>query len=497
MYQSVIGLEVHVQLKTKSKMFCSCPVEFGAPPNTNICPICTGQPGVLPVANKKAIELSLKTAQALNCKVNRRAIFVRKNYFYPDLPKNYQISQYEQPFAIDGSLEIELKDGKKKSISIKRVHLEEDTGKLLHAIGSTELNYSLVDFNRAGTPLLEIVSEPQLYSPEEAYIYLHTLKTLLQYIDVSDCDMEKGSFRCDANVSVSPPGFPLGTKTEIKNMNSFKSVTNALTYEINRQSEVLNSGEKIIQETRLWNEKNGITESMRYKEEAHDYRYFPEPDLLPFEFSDEFLDKIKSTIPLLPKERKEKFIKDYALSDYDAGILTSDKKLADYYELGIAHHENSQQMKQKQSPGLPPAAILKFAKPFANWVIVELLGRLNAKDITIDGSPVSAERLAALVEFIIEQKISNNIAKDVLDEMFATGKGAEEIIAEKGLLQIVDAEVIEKIIDEVIKENAKAVGEYKSGKKQVFGALVGAVMKKTSGRANPEIVNKILKSKLG
>jgi len=481
-FQPVIGLEVHVQLKTKSKMFCGCSTEFGAPPNSNICPVCTGQPGVLPVPNKKAIEMAIKTALALNCKINNFSVFARKNYFYPDLPKNYQISQYEQPFAEDGSLEIETKYAK-KTIRIKRVHLEEDTGKLLHAIGSRELEYSLIDFNRSGVPLLEIVSQPDINSEEEAYIYLLTLKNILQYIDVSDCDMEKGSLRCDANVSVRYPDGPLGTKTEIKNMNSFKAVKSALEYEIKRQIEILKENKKVVQETRLWDDKLGITQSMRSKEEAHDYRYFPEPDLVPIELDKKFLDEIKKTIPMLPAQRKEKFIKDYGLSEYDSKVLTSQKELADYFEKCL-------------SILTPQYNTSSVAKPLSNWITTELLGKLNIENKDITQSPVSPENLANLIKLILDETISGKIAKSVFDEMFKTGKNPGDIVKEKNLMQITDEKEINKLVDLAIEENPKIVQEYLSGKTQAFGALVGYIMKKSSGKANPKLVNEILKKKL-
>lgn len=489
-YQPVIGLEVHVQLKTNSKMFCSCPTVFGAIPNTNICPVCTGQPGVLPVANRKAVELSIKTALALGCTINNLSIFARKNYFYPDLPKNYQISQYESPFGMDGVLEIDI-HGKAKKIRIKRVHLEEDTGKLLHSIGSTELDYSLIDFNRSGLPLLEIVTEPDITSPEEAWSYLTGLRNLLRYIDVSDCDMEKGSFRCDANISVRDSAMAdtgkLGIKTEIKNLNSFKAVKDALGYEINRQVKQLKAGKEVVQETLLWNDRQGRTESMRTKESAHDYRYFPEPDLPPFEFSGNLLEKLKGELPELPHQRKKRFISEYLLTDYDADVLTSAKGLADYFESGVNAAKDS----------VPPDASLKFAKPFANWVNTELTGRLNARGQTIEGCSVSAGYLARLVVMVCEEKISNNIAKQVLDDMFETGRKPEEIIREKGLTQISDEKEISGLIDKVIEENPIPVEEYRGGKKQALGALVGAVMKKSGGRANPQMVNRILRTKLG
>ncbi|MBU2614984.1 MAG: Asp-tRNA(Asn)/Glu-tRNA(Gln) amidotransferase subunit GatB [Elusimicrobia bacterium] len=474
MYKPVIGLEVHVQLKTKSKMFCGCSTEFGSQPNTNICPVCSGQPGVLPVANKKAIEFSLKTALALGCKINYFSIFARKNYFYPDLPKDYQITQYEEPFGYDGFVEI----GAKK-IRVKRVHQEEDTGKLLHAIGSRELDYSLVDFNRCGIPLMEIVSEPDMYSPEEAYAYLSTLKTILQYLEISDCDMEKGSLRCDANVSVmKADADELGTKTEIKNMNSFKAVREALDYEIKRQIQVLQDGGKIVQETRLWDDTRGLTDTMRSKEQAHDYRYFPEPDLPPFEFSKQCIEELRKTIPELPEVRKQRFIKDFCLSVYDADVLTKDKPLAQYYEKALSF--------------VNPSA----GKILANWITTELLGRLNSENLNISQAPVSCENMAELVKLIENNTISGKIAKTVFAEMFTSGKMPSVIVKEKNLVQITDETEIKKIVEQVISENQKAADEYKAGKKQALGSLVGAVMKKTGGKANPHTVNKLLQELL-
>jgi len=480
--QPKIGLEVHVQLKTNTKLFCGCSTEFGSPPNSNICPVCTGQPGVLPVLNKKAIELSLKASLALNCKINNKSIFARKNYFYPDLPKNYQISQYEFPLAENGFIMISDKDNNQKKIRIKRVHLEEDAGKLLHTIGSEKLDCSLVDFNRTGIPLLEIVSQPDINSPLEAYDYLIVLKQILQYIDVSDCDMEKGMLRCDVNISILQDG-KLGIKTELKNMNSFKAIKEALEYEISRQITLINSGKKIVQQTLLWNPDKGITEVMRTKEEAHDYRYFPEPDLLPLEIDDTFIENIKKDIPELPYNRKHRLMKDYGLNEYDAGVITSDKKLADYYEntIEILKKEISQQQ------------LKEYSKLVSNWLTTELLGRLNDKNKTIDDSPVSFQNLAKLILLIKKTIISTKIAKTVFDEMFSSSKDPELIIKEKGLVQITDQSLIENIIQDVLKENQKIIQDYKSGKEKALGAIIGAVMKKTHGKANPKLVNEKLK----
>jgi aspartyl-tRNA(Asn)/glutamyl-tRNA(Gln) amidotransferase subunit B len=482
-YETVIGLEVHAQLKTDSKIFCGCSTEFGAPPNTNICPVCTGQPGVLPVLNGKAVDFIVKTGLALGCAVNKRSVFARKQYFYPDLPKNYQISQYELPVCGKGSLEITA-DGAKKKIGITRIHLEEDAGKLLHAIGNRELDYSLVDLNRTGVPLMEIVSEPDMRTPEEAYQYLSSLKTILEYLGVSDCDMEEGKFRCDANVSIRPAGQKeFGVKAEIKNMNSLKGVKDALEYEIKRQTETLETGGKIVQETRLYDAAKGTTHSMRSKEEAHDYRYFPEPDLVPLELSDDFVDNIRKELPELAGNRTGRLISELGLSEYDAGVITSDKALADFYEKALAAASKAGDLK--------PAA-----KPVANWLLNELLGRLNAEGKTIGNSPVTAENLGRLVAAVLDNTISGKIAKTVFDEMVISGGKPADIIKEKGLVQITDESAIGKFCDDAIAENPKAVAEYKAGNERAAGSLVGAVMKKSQGKANPQIVNKLLKEKL-
>lgn len=481
-YEVVIGLEVHAQLKTESKIFCSCPTEFGSGPNTNICPVCTGQPGVLPVLNEKTVQYIVKTGLALGCKINPHSIFARKQYFYPDLPKNYQVSQYELPVCEHGALEISA-DGQKKTIGITRIHLEEDAGKLLHAIGSRQLDYSLVDLNRTGVPLMEIVSEADMRTPEEAYQYLATLKSIVEYLGVSDCDMEEGKFRCDANISIRPFGQKeYGTKAEIKNMNTLSGVREALAYEIERQTEVVSSGGKIVQETRLWNADSGTTHSMRSKEEAHDYRYFPEPDLVPLELGPDFIENIRKQLPELPKQRRERFITEFLLSEYDADVITSDKALADYYETAL---KAIPEKYKKESPKLT-----------ANWLANDLVGMLKKEKKSINESPVSAENLGKLATLILDATISGKIAKTVFEEMFAAGKAPEAIVKEKGLVQITDESAIAKICDEVIAENAKAVGEIRAGNEKAIGSLVGAVMKKTQGKANPQLVNKILKQKL-
>ncbi len=472
-YESVIGLEVHVQLKTKSKIFCACPAEFGAEPNSQTCPICLGLPGSLPVLNEQALYYAIKVGLALNCTISGRLKFDRKNYFYPDLPKAYQISQYDMPVSHHGHLNIELKESKRK-IGITRAHLEEDAGKLIH---EGVKDGSLVDYNRCGTPLLEIVSEPDLRSPEEAYEYLTTLKAVLQYLDVSDCNMEKGSLRCDANVSIRLKGTEkLGTKAEIKNLNSFKAVAKAIQYEIERQAEMLESGNRIIQETRLWNDEKGQTFSMRSKEEAHDYRYFPEPDLVPFTISREKVEEVRKTLPELPQAREERIISSYKLSNYDAHVLVADKFLADYFEACIKE-------------GADP-------KKVSNWLTTELFGLLNAKKETLETCKVSAKQLSKLIFLIDKQVISGKIAKEVLPIMVDTGKDPEDIVKEKGLVQLTDTKFIEDIAKKVIEANPKTVADFKAGKSQALGFLVGQLMKETKGKANPALANQILEKHL-
>ena len=471
--EPVIGLEVHVQLKTRTKLFCGCPNAFGAEPNRNTCPVCFGLPGSLPVLNREALGLSIKIGLALNCRVSDRLKFDRKNYFYPDLPKAYQISQYDMPVNGVGFLEVETKDGLKR-IGITRAHLEEDAGKLLH---EGIKDGSLVDYNRAGVPLIEIVSEPDLRSPEEAYEYLTTLKAILQYLEVSDCDMEKGSLRCDANVSVRKQGeTKLGTKVEIKNMNSFRAVQKAVEYEIRRQTQVLEEGGKLSQETRLWNEGKGQTFPMRSKEFAHDYRYFPEPDLVPFTISRAEVEEARKTLPELPVERAKRLIRDYQVAEKDAFRLVQEKKLAEYYEACV---------QAKTDPKLA-----------SNWILSELLGQLNQKSLGIENSPVSAAALAGLIQLIENNTISGKMAKDVLPEMVATGKSAEAVVKEKGLVQVTDTKAIEEIVAKVIQANPKSAEDYRAGKKNALGFLVGQVMKESQGKANPKMVNEILERKL-
>jgi aspartyl-tRNA(Asn)/glutamyl-tRNA(Gln) amidotransferase subunit B len=467
-YEAVIGLEVHAQLLTESKIFCGCSTQFGNEPNTQVCPVCLGMPGVLPVLNKKAVEYTIKTGLAMNCRIAPYSRFARKNYFYPDLPKGYQISQYELPLCEDGYLEIVI-DGEKRKIRIKRIHLEEDAGKNIH----DPSGYSFVDFNRTGVPLMEIVSEPDIKSPKEAALYMKKLRTILRYLGVCDGNMEQGSLRCDANVSVKPVGSEeFGVKTEIKNINSFRFVEKALEYEIKRQIRVLSEGGKIIQETRLWDSQAGITQSMRSKEEAHDYRYFPEPDLVPVVVSEEWINEIKKTIPELPDQKIERFIKDYSLPEYDADILTSEKELAEWFEEAV-----------KES-GKP--------KEVSNWIMVELLRLLNEEGKEIRDCTVKPSQLAELIELVSKGTINRNTAKDVFEEMYKTGKNASEIVKEKGLVQISDENVIIEAIREVIAKNTKEVERYRAGEEKLIGFFVGQVMKLTKGKANPKIVNELV-----
>lgn len=474
-YEAVIGLEVHVELKTESKAFCSCTTAFGGEPNTHICPVCLGLPGVLPVINHQMVEFGLKTALALNCEIAPICKFDRKNYYYPDLPKNYQISQYDMPLARNGYLEIEV-DGVKKRIGITRIHMEEDAGKLIHVEGPGG-DYSLVDYNRAGVPLLEIVSEPDLRSPEEARTYMEKLKAILEYIEVSDCKMQEGSLRCDANVSVRPKGSTtFGTKTEVKNMNSFRALQRALSFEIERQIAVLERGERVVQETRAWDEEKQVTYTMRSKEEAHDYRYFPEPDLVPLAIDHEWIEKVRATLPELPDARRERLIRQYGLPEYDAGIITSSKALADYFERAVS--------------------LFPDAKQVANWLMGDFLHLLNAKGLEPNQAPVSPEGLAELLKLQQEGTISVKIAKQVLEEMFATGKGAQEIVEAKGLVQISDVAELTAIVERVLAAHPKVVEDYRKGKEKALGFLVGQVMKETKGKANPGLVNELLKERL-
>ena len=475
-YEPVIGLEVHVQLLTKSKIFCSCSTRFGDPPNTNTCPVCLGLPGALPVLNRESVTMAMKAALALNCAINPRSRFARKNYFYPDLPKGYQISQYDEPLSQDGWIEIEV-DGVRKRIGITRVHLEEDAGKSLHEGFPDSDSKSYIDLNRTGVPLIEIVSEPDLRSPDEAYDYLTRLKTLMLYLEVSDCNMEEGSLRCDANVSVRRAGASeLGTKTEVKNLNSFRFLHKALAFEIDRQISVLESGGTIHQETRLWDSREQRTYGMRSKEFAHDYRYFPEPDLLPLVINDEWREEARRSLPELPEARKERFVKEYALSDQDAAQLTASKPLADFFE--------------------ETAKACGESKLAANWTLSELLHLLKEAGKEITESPVSPARLSELVGLIHQGTISGKMGKDILAEMFQSGKRAEEVMATQGLEQINDPEKIRAVVGEIMAENPKQVEQYRKGKTATLGWFVGQVMKATRGQANPQLVQEILKKEL-
>jgi aspartyl-tRNA(Asn)/glutamyl-tRNA(Gln) amidotransferase subunit B len=472
-YEAVIGLEVHAQLQTNTKIFCGCETRFGEEPNTRTCPVCIGMPGVLPVLNKKALEYIVKTGLATNCTISPVSRFARKNYFYPDLPKGYQISQYELPVCERGYVEIVV-DGAVKRVGLTRIHLEEDAGKNLH---QAESGSSLVDLNRAGTPLMEIVSEPDIRTPEEASEYLKKLRAILRYIEVSDADMEKGNFRCDANISIRPAGSKeFGTRAEIKNVNSFKFVQKAIEYEIKRQAQVLDEGGRVVQETRLFDSSKGVTFSMRSKEEAHDYRYFPEPDLVPIVVPKETIEEIRKTIPELPDVKRERFAKAYGLSEYDAYMLTQSRAMASYFE---------------EANGLT-----NQPKIVANWMMGELMRLLNAAGLEIEDSPVKPDRLAGMLKLIDSGTISTKIAKTVFEEMFKSGKDAETVVKEQGLVQVSDTGAIEKIIDEVMKANPGQVSDYKSGKDKLFGFFVGQVMKASRGKANPDLVNQLLKKKL-
>jgi aspartyl-tRNA(Asn)/glutamyl-tRNA(Gln) amidotransferase subunit B len=472
-YEPVIGLEVHVQLKTATKIFCGCSTRFGDPPNSNTCPVCLGLPGSLPVLNKRALELALRASLALNLRIQKNSRFARKNYFYPDLPKGYQISMYELPLATHGFLEIEH-DGAAKKIGITRLHLEEDAAKNMHEGFPDSDRKSYIDYNRCGMPLAEIVSEPDLRSPSEAHVYLSALKQLLEYAEVSDCNMEEGSLRCDANVSVRRRGDErLGTKTEVKNLNSFRYLEHALEYEIERHISVLESGGRISQETRLWNVAEGRSESMRSKEFAHDYRYFPDPDLLPVHVSTNWLTEIQREMPELPAARRRRFEQEHGLSDYDAGVLIASRALGDYFEAVIR-------------AGGP-------SKASAGWIQTELLRRLNDSGQPVEASPVSPAALAGLLAQIEAGNITGASGKKVFAAMFENGKSAEEIISAEGLAQIQDAGEIERMCREVIEKNPESVAKYRAGNEGVFKSFVGQVMKASRGRANPQLVNEILK----
>lgn len=475
-YEPVIGLEVHVQLATRTKIYCGCPTSFGAPPNTNVCPVCLGLPGALPVLNRRAVEMAVQAALALNCRVNPVSRLARKNYFYPDLPKGYQISQYESPLAEHGWVEIRV-GGAPRRIGITRVHIEDDAGKSLHEGFRDSDRYTYVDLNRCGTPLIEIVTEPDIRSSEEAYAFLTELKLIMQYIEVSSCDMEKGHLRCDANVSVRLRGAErFGTKTEVKNLNSFRFLRMALDYEIARQIAILEDGGHIEQETRLYDVASGTTIGMRTKEQAHDYRYFPEPDLLPLKISDAWRERLRAEMPELPAAKRERFLRDFGLRDYDVEVLTASRELSDYFEKAAA------------ASGNPIEA--------SKWVQGELLGALKASGKEITESPVAAEELGALIAMVGRGELSGKMAKEVFAKMFESGEPARAIVEREGLKQISDVAELGRIIDEILEKNPKQVEQYLGGKQTVLGFLVGQVMKATRGQANPQTVNALLREKL-
>ena len=474
-WETIIGLEVHAQIISESKLFSGASTNFGSEPNTQVSLVDAAMPGMLPVINKDCVEQAIKTGLGLNAQINKRSIFDRKNYFYPDLPQGYQISQFIQPIVGKGSIQIDLKDGTSKKIGITRLHLEQDAGKSVHDV---EPSKSYIDLNRSGIALMEIVSEPDIRSAEEAQEYVKKLRSILRYIGTCDGNMEEGSLRCDVNISVRKKDEELGTRAEIKNVNSIKSIGQAIDYEFKRQTEIINSGGKIDQETRLFDEKKGETRSMRSKEEAHDYRYFPDPDLPPLEIEDEWIKKIKKNLPELPDVKKENLMNQYKISSYDAAILVSDKNNAEFFDKIIAKNK-------KRNP-----------KNVANWIIGELFALLNKNNLEIKSSPIKAEDLGELIDYIEDQTISGKIAKNVFEEMFKTKKKAKDIIEKQGLKQITDTGAIETLIDKVLENNKDKVDEYKSGKEKLFGYFVGQVMQETKGTANPGIVNDILKKKL-
>ena len=472
-FETVIGLEVHAQLKTNTKAFCGCSTKFGAEPNTNVCPVCLGMPGVLPVLNKSVVEFTIKMGLATNSTINEKSIFARKNYFYPDLPKGYQISQYDKPICEFGKLEIELENGEKKIIGITRIHMEEDAGKSIHDMDVD----TLVDVNRCGVPLIEIVSEPDIRSPQEAYQYLNKIKQIVTYLDICDGNMEEGSLRCDANISIRKFGEPkFGTKTELKNMNSFRNVERALEFEINRQRNLILDGGKVVQESLLWNANKNIALPMRSKEDSHDYRYFPEPDLTNVIVDEKWKAELQKELPKMPWVRLNEFTNNYNLPKYDAEILTSEKKLADYAEECFK--------------------ISNDYKSISNWILTEVLRVLKENKISIDDLKVSPKNFTELIELINNKTLSSNLAKEVFSEMVVNNEPPNEIVKRRGLFQVSDEGELEKIIFEIIEKNSGEVEKYRSGKTSVIGFFVGEVMKITKGRANPKLVNEIIKKKL-
>jgi aspartyl-tRNA(Asn)/glutamyl-tRNA(Gln) amidotransferase subunit B len=472
-YETVVGLEVQVELHTKSKIFCGCSTSFGAPPNTHTCPVCLGHPGVLPVLNRQAVEYAMKAAMAINCEIAEWCKFDRKNYFYPDSPKAYQISQFDQPIGQNGWIDIEV-NGKTKRIGITRLHLEEDAGKLTHIDGGFG---SLADFNRVGTPLVEIVSEPDIRSPEEAKAYLEKLRAIMQYCDVSDVKMEEGSLRCDANISIRRFGQEkFGTRAELKNMNSFRGVQRGLEYEELRQADILDSGGIVVQETRRWDEGQGKTISMRSKEEAHDYRYFPDPDLVRLHIDSEWMARVQASIPELPDARQMRYTEQYSLSSYDAGVLTASMKLADFFEESLKHTSD--------------------AKASANWIMGELLGYLNANGLELEDVKITGQGLGEMIQLIEKGTISSKIAKTVFKGLVETGKSPQQIVEEQGLVQISDEGAILSVVDAIIAANPQSVEDFRNGKEKAIGFLVGQIMKETKGKANPGLVNKLLMDRL-
>ncbi|MBD3296390.1 MAG: Asp-tRNA(Asn)/Glu-tRNA(Gln) amidotransferase subunit GatB [Candidatus Omnitrophica bacterium] len=473
-YETVIGLEVHVQLDTRTKVFCSCRTAFGAVPNSNVCPVCLGLPGVLPVLNRKAFEYAVRVAFALGCDIQDTIKFDRKNYYYPDLPKNYQISQYDMPIAYDGAISICLPEGGTRKIGVKRAHLEEDAGKLLH---DRDPEFSYVDLNRTGTPLLEIVSEPEISSPEQAYKYLVTLKQIIKYLGVSDCNMEEGSLRCDANVSLREKGEDaLGTKAEIKNLNSFKAVREALEYEVERQADLLNENGTVTHETRLWDEKARMTVSMRSKEMAQDYRYFPDPDLVPFEVDRSALEEIRRELPELPQERERRFRQSYDLEDHDIGVVLADREFADFFEA--------------------VAALCGSPREACNWMTGEVLKNMNEREAEIGSLGLTPDSLSEIISMVSQSRISRLVAKDVLVECIESRRGPEDIVKEKGLEQVSDTSELESIIDRVVAENRKTVDDFRGGKQNALSYLIGQVMRATRGKANPKVAGEMLRERI-
>lgn len=477
-YEAVIGLEIHAQLLTQSKAFCGCTTKFGNEPNTNVCPVCLGLPGALPVLNKQVVDYTIRMGLATNCAIASRSIFARKNYFYPDLPKGYQISQYEEPICTNGYVEIDLEDGTRKKIKLTRIHMEEDAGKSIH----DQSEETLVDVNRCGVPLIEIVSEPDIRSPHEAYLYMQKVRQIVTYLGICDGNMEEGSLRCDANVSVRKKGeTKFGTKTEVKNMNSFRYVERALEYEIKRQIEILEEGGTIEQETLLWDSALNIATPMRSKEEAHDYRYFPEPDLVPVEVDDDWIEKIRSELAEHPTTRRDRFINQLGLPKYDADVLTSEKAIADYFEsvLRELRTNNKEQIKQA-----------------SNWVMTDVLRVVSEQKIDIKDFPVSPTNLSKMIQLINDGTISSKLAKDVFAEMLIANEDPKVIVEKKGLVQLSDESQIEKIVGEVLEKHSQQVEKYRAGNEKVFGFFVGEVMKATKGKANPSIVNRVLRREL-